>query len=89
MTPAEFGDALRTYCETLGGSVTSWGRTVAHNAAVGGDPRSLHLAWRAADVVYDTRPPIERAQDVASMLGLKVYREGDHDHLRVADRAWA
>jgi Peptidase M15 len=53
MTPEQFAGAVRQYCLALGGSVTSWGRTPARNAAVGGDRRSLHLAWKAADVTYD------------------------------------
>jgi len=88
VTRETFAWATWNYCGTLGGSVTSWGRTPRHNAAVGGDPRSLHLDWRAVDVVYDTMPPLDRAQDVARQLGLYVHREGDHDHVRPLDQVW-
>jgi hypothetical protein len=53
MTADLFATMVRKYCLALGGSVTSWGRTPAHNIAVGGDPRSLHQVWKAADVTYD------------------------------------
>jgi hypothetical protein len=88
VTYIDFASALLAYCQTLGGSVTRWISTERHNLAVGGDARSLHLIGLAADIVYDSPPPIERARGVAEQLGLYVYREGDHDHLRVADRTW-
>jgi len=88
MTLEEFARALATYCETLGGSVTRWFSTAQHNAAVGGDPRSLHRIGLAADVVYDVRPPIERARAVAEPLGLYVWPEVDHHHVRAGDRVW-
>lgn len=53
MTADFFANAVRKYCLVFGGSVTSWGRTPAHNVSVGGDRRSLHQVWKAADVVYD------------------------------------
>jgi hypothetical protein len=81
MTPDDFASHVRTYCSRFGGSVTSWGRTAAHNAAVGGVWNSQHLLWLAVDVVYDTIPDITIATDAARQLGLVIYREGDHDHI--------
>ncbi len=87
MTPLEFADSLRAYCAATGGSVTSWGRTVAHNAKVGGVPESAHLLWTAADVVYDANgvpPPgvTPHREALAARLGLQLIHEGDHDHVQ-------
>ena len=78
----DFAVAVETFCLAFGGSVTSWGRTADHNRMVGGVANSLHLTWRAVDVVYDR--PVEKAtaEDLASSLGLRLVREGDHDHLQ-------
>ncbi len=82
MTHAEFTDAACTYLDLTRGSVTSWKRTVAHNAAVGGVKYSAHLFGLGLDVVYDA--PVEKAVAVeyARRLGLKLLREADHDHLQ-------
>lgn len=85
MTPAEFLDALRAYCAATGASVTSYGRTPAHNKAVDGVDSSAHLLWIAADVVYDARPIETTRQKLAARAGLLLIVEGDHDHLQ----AWA
>lgn len=62
--------------------MTSWGRTRAHNAAVGGVESSPHLRWVGAGVVYDERPDLENAATAARLLGLRLIREADHDHLQ-------
>ncbi len=77
-----FLDALRSYCAALGASVTSYGRTTAHNHAVGGVEYSPHRVWLAADVVYDTPPSLAERQELARRLGLMLIVEGDHDHLQ-------
>lgn len=82
MTPLEFADALRAYCARTLGSVTSWGRTPAHNTAVGGVAGSLHQLWLAGDVVYDKPLLLEVRQQAASRLGLRLVPESDHDHLQ-------
>jgi len=89
MTPDQFATALRTYCQGTGASVTSWGRTAKHNRQVGGQPGSLHLVWLAADVVYDAPVDLARRRVVATRLGLFVWPESDHDHIRTAERATA
>jgi len=67
-------------------SVTSWGRSVAHNTAVGGLSDSQHVDWTAADLVWDpgTRPDLPVLQAAARSLELEVVREDDHDHVELA-----
>ena len=62
MTPLDFADALRAYCQATSGSLTSWGRTPAHNKAVGGVTES------AADVVYDVKLPGSSGGPVAFLM---------------------
>ena len=84
MTPDAFATAVRTLCQTYGGSVTSWGRTIAHNAAVGGVKGSAHTWWVGADVVWDSIPTPSMAQE-AFTAGLRVIHERDHDHFQPLD----
>ena len=70
------------YCQRLGGSVSSYGRTVKHNTVVGGVPQSAHQFLLGADVLYDEPVSLALAQDTGMRLGLKVVRESDHDHLQ-------
>lgn len=81
LTPIDFALALMTYCNVSDASVTSWGRTIKHNKAVGGHPISYHTTWQAADVIYDEPIPIHRRQQLARHLGLELTVEDDHDHL--------
>lgn len=82
MTRAEFADALYRYASHFHASVTSYGRTVDHNTAVGGHPHSKHLTWLAADVVYDDKPALADRRVYAMTLGIAVVPESDHDHLQ-------
>jgi len=82
MTRAEFDEAAATFCALTGGSVTSWTRTVPHNTAVGGVKNSAHLYGLAVDVVYDTPQALPLTMERARRLGLKLIREGDHDHVQ-------
>jgi hypothetical protein len=84
MTRAEFAEAASTFCALTGGSVTSWTRSLSHNTAVGGVKNSAHLFGLAVDVVYDAPQPLPAATERARRLGLKLIREGDHDHLQPA-----
>ena len=82
MTIADFANAIVAYRRATKGSVTSWGRSVAHNKAVGGVERSFHLEDLAVDMVYDTPTPHhEEARKIGASLGLRILREGDHDHI--------
>lgn len=85
MTLHDFVDAAVAYCQATGASVTSWGRTRAHNTQVGGQPYSPHRFWRGVDVVYDEPVPAEERIETARRLGLFLYAEGDHDHLQPRD----
>jgi hypothetical protein len=91
VTPLDFVARLMAYCAATGASVTSYGRTPAHNRAVGGVPFSYHLLFLAADVVYDAPLPEDRRRRTAAQLGLRLVIEGDHDHLQpeTLDRAGA
>jgi hypothetical protein len=82
MDPLTFVGALMIFCRMTDGSVTSWGRTKKHNKDVGGVARSAHRAFLGADVVYDVPIAEEEATDYAERLGLRLIREGDHDHLQ-------
>jgi hypothetical protein len=79
---AAFALKVHEFARQLPCSVTSWGRTPAHNFAVGGVPRSQHLAWLAVDVVYDKPFPDKATRlEVAQLVGLRIFIEPDHDHL--------
>ena len=69
------------------GRITSTGRSVAHNRAVGGVANSYHLVGRAVDVAR--RPGVAHWQ-VAAVLRSSGYQliesldEGDHSHFAFA-----
>lgn len=86
MTRGEFADAVYTYCLLTGGSTTSGIRSTKRNAAVGGVAYSPHRFGLGQDVVYDDYPSAHPdGPEIAKRLGLRVLREGDHDHLQPAD----
>lgn len=82
MTPYQFFDAVRSFCYATRSSVSSYGRTKTHNALVGGVKYSAHRVWLGADVLYDNGGPPDDAAEIAARLGLRIVREGDHDHLQ-------
>jgi hypothetical protein len=82
MTPSDFMELLIAYCLFTRGSVKSYGRTLQHNAQVGGVELSAHQFWVGADVVYDEPVELELAKATAERLGLRLIREADHDHLQ-------
>ncbi len=84
MTPDEFGRRVRRYCAEFRGSVTSWGRTSRHNAAVHGAADSPHLVWLGADVVLDLPVAFGLRRDYATALELRLLPEAEHDHLQPA-----
>ena len=65
-------------------SVSSWGRTVKHNASetVKGHPKSKHLWWLGLDVVLDDPGEVELFMEDARRSGLYPTDEGDHVHLQ-------
>ncbi len=68
------------------GSVSSWGRTPAHNAAVGGHPQSWHMLWLGLDMIFEPMVKNEALERDADLLGLQAIFEGDHYHLEPKDR---
>jgi len=56
--------------------VTSWWRSVQHNAEVGGSDNSQHLVGVAFDVV----PVVQRNASALAAVGFRVINEGDHLH---------
>lgn len=85
MTIGVFAESVREFCALTGGSITSWIRSQTHNTAVGGVPQSAHRYGLGADVVYDQAQDAIVATDTAKRLGLRLIREGDHDHLQPID----
>lgn len=85
MTADTFAVKVMAYCNGFQASVTSWGRTVKRNLAVGGVARSPHLLWLGCDVVYDHPQELEACEEFARSIGLRVIREKDHDHLQPLD----
>jgi hypothetical protein len=79
---ASFCTRVAAYRRATRASVTSWGRSRAHNKAVGGLIDSYHLFDLAVDVVYDEPIPLGRRQDFAHDLHLALFPEPDHDHLQ-------
>lgn len=71
-------DALGT--ESLRVTMTSWGRTIRKNAAVGGAARSQHLVWTAADFAGPDQAIVKRR---ALSVGLIAIDEGDHVHVQL------
>jgi uncharacterized protein YcbK (DUF882 family) len=66
-------------------TVSSWGRTVSHNRAVGGAEQSQHLVWTAADLVPQGAMSMAELHDAAVASGNFGYvlDEGDHVHVQL------
>ncbi|MCH8134709.1 MAG: hypothetical protein IIB77_01875 [Proteobacteria bacterium] len=64
-------------------SISSWGRTVAHNRAVEGHENSRHLLWQAVDCTLDDMGGYDAFYADAIRMGLVVVREGDHVHVQM------
>jgi hypothetical protein len=68
----------------LGMSVTSLGRSVAHNNSFeGAVPDSEHLTWTAADVIFDpdASPDPGYFKALCREVGIEAQQEPDHWHL--------
>lgn len=74
-------DAVDAICRDFRGSVTSWWRSPARNAAKGGVSNSQHQHGLALDVVYEgkTRPSLAQLHPYLSPT-MQLVREPDHDH---------
>lgn len=84
MTFCEFTTSIRLLCRVFGLSVTSWGRSAARNAAVGGRPDSWHLDFLAVDVVPDNANVLDQLRGASQWMGLEIIDEGDHWHIEPA-----
>ncbi len=85
MTREAFAAAVYSYARRFDASVTSWIRSPHHNAEVGGAAESPHVTGLGVDVVYDVQPKRDDAASYAALLGLRLLRESDHDHLQPLD----
>jgi hypothetical protein len=79
---AQLGPAIRRFVQRAGvtGTVTSWWRSSAKNAAVGGVASSLHLYGLAIDYV-PARNAWRSDEAAFRAQGLRVLNEGDHLHV--------
>lgn len=84
MTPEQhqFLSAAIAYCDQVGGSVTSWIRTHNRNEAVGGVANSAHLHGLAVDVYPEKGLTADERHTIATLLGITLIVESDHDHLQ-------
>jgi Peptidase M15 len=64
-------------------SVSSWGRTAKHNAAVGGVPDSEHLKFQAVDLIWDADADRTGLRAYFEKLDYFVLDEGTHIHVAV------
>jgi hypothetical protein len=81
----EFIGRVQTLYNTVPFVVSSFGRTVSHNRAVGGASDSQHLTYTAADLVPTggwTMDDLE-ASARESQLFAFVLNEGDHVHVQL------
>jgi len=62
------------------GECTSWWRSTADNARVGGHPFSQHLIGWAADVTGPHQDAIAKRARLAGMVAVK---ESDHTHIQL------
>lgn len=64
-------------------TVSSWGRTLEHNAIVGGVSDSQHLLWTAADLVPADGDMASLADFCRQLPGIGyVLDEGNHVHVQ-------
>jgi len=74
MTPHEFLTVVMVYCSLVGGSVSSWGRTLRRNVLVKGVPYSPHRFWLGCDVELDSALSSAQLAEIATRLALPLPR---------------
>ena len=86
----EFVSEVSTIGKIYDGSISSAGRTDAHNAKVGGVVNSRHRWERnaaAIDMVFDSLAGLEEAAKAAVKCGYKVLQYPDKLQLHIASTA--
>lgn len=78
-----FAVATIEMCRAHGASVTSWQRSPAHNARVGGRPDSFHLEGLAVDLVLEDQTRMQALLADARSAGLEAVVEDDHVHVEL------
>lgn len=76
--------------------INSGYRSVAHNASVGGSPKSQHLLGKAADIRVNGLLPIEIAQVIEGLIkegkmkqgGIGIYKSFVHYDIRGKKARW-
>jgi len=63
-------------------SVSSWGRTVTRNKALGGVEGSNHLLWLGLDAILEPMVKNIDFEADAAKIGLQAIFEKDHYHLQ-------
>ena len=94
LVSTELVELLQRIRDHFGAAVTinSAYRTAAHNAQVGGAPRSQHMQGTAADIVVSGATPLEVAQYVEHLQpdrgGIGVYKSFTHVDVRAGRARW-
>jgi peptidase M15-like protein len=83
MQQGRFLDTILAMAANFDVSITSWGRTKAHNAAVGGSTNSKHLLWLAVDLVLDADVDKKKLLQWIEDNGLMAIDEHTHIHVMV------
>ena len=82
MTFEEFVSHVHTLGSCYDLSITSWGRSKKHNAAVEGKPNSRHRLWLAVDIVLDEESDQGFFLEDCKRMGLIAVVETDHIHVQ-------
>jgi Peptidase M15 len=78
----EFADTVFVLSTDFKFSITSWGRTVDHNKAVGGVANSRHVEFLAVDCVLDDPTQKDAFMEAAVKAELQALDDKDHVHLQ-------
>lgn len=83
LTPAQFFDVVRAYCDLTGSQITWYNRT-PETEAVQTKPvkHSPHEVWLAVDVRPGGKFSAQDRIEWGRRMGIRVIAEIDHDHLQ-------
>jgi hypothetical protein len=83
MHPIDFASRILELSRNFKFSVTSWGRTEAHNKCVGSvHSDSKHCEWLAVDAVLDDLKDAPAFKAWINKIGLGFLDEGTHIHIQ-------